>query len=79
MDNPNEQLYKIMQLTIPPPGPGTRIIVSGWEDYEVEVSGFEFVSSENRIKIHLDWGKLGVSHVYGHDEGTIWRRFLDVN
>lgn len=28
----------------------------------------------NRVRLDLDWGKLGKSRVYMHDEGKVWSR-----
>jgi hypothetical protein len=79
MTSSNENVYRVMQLFVAPPQPGERIIVSGWEHLEVKVSKVELIKSECRHKIFLDWGEHGTSHVYDHDEGKVWRRYLDVN
>ena len=61
------------------PAKNDRIIINGWEDILVKVDYVEWVPNEARYKINLDWGTFGFSHVYDHDEGDIWRRFLEVN
>lgn len=76
----NQRIYEhMMRLCVKPPVPGERIIVSGLEQFEVTVSQLEWVPSENRYRLLLDWGEHGTSVIYSSDEGTVWRRFLDVN
>lgn len=76
----NQKIYEnMMHLCVKPPEPGERIIVTGLEQFKVTVSKLEWIVEENRYKILLDWKEHGSSVVYSHDEGTVWRRFLDVN
>lgn len=77
----DNRLYEMMmRLFVKPPGPGERILVTGLEHLEARVFKMEWIPEENRYKLYLSWGKkFGNSHVFGSDEGTVWRRFLDVN
>lgn len=36
-------------------------------------------AERNRTKAILDWGHLGTSYVYLHDEGKVWFKYSDVN
>jgi len=69
----------MISLFIPPLEIGERIVVSRWEDIMVTISKIEWIETEDRFKIHLDWGEHGSSYVYSSDEGTVWRRYLEVN
>jgi hypothetical protein len=75
----NELTHEVMRLLMPPPEPGDQVIIDGWEHIKVIVLGAEWIKKEGRYKISLDWGDHGFSYVYDHDEGTVWRRFLEVN
>lgn len=77
----DQRLYEmVMRLFVKPPEVGERILVTALDHLEARVSKIEWIASENRHKISLHWGnKYGGSHVYCSDEGTVWRRFLDVN
>jgi hypothetical protein len=62
-----------------PPVIGERILVERMEEIPTKISKVEWVESEYGYKISLDWGEFGTSYVWGHDEGTVWKRYFNVN
>ncbi len=63
----------------PPVQRGERVIVSGWNSIEARVADVTYVHDEDRWKITLHWGEMGVSYVYDTDEGKHWSRYASVN
>ena len=74
-----ELVHEILTLFIPPPKPGERVVIDHWEEMVATVIGSQWLPKEDRYKIYLDWGEHGSSHVFSSDEGTVWRRYLEVN
>ena len=66
-------------LRFVPPIIGERIIVERIEEFSAKVAKVEWIDSEYGYKIHLDWGEFGMSYVWGHDEGNVWKRYFNVN
>ena len=56
---------------------GDRVVVSGMS----QTVTVESITKElgDRVKIGLDWGEHGKSHVMLHDEGSVWFRYSKAN
>lgn len=66
------------QLQPKPPQVGSKVTVTALDSYEVTVSAVTPLQ-DGRIKIYLDWGTYGHSHVWLHDEGSTWSRNTQLN
>lgn len=58
---------------------GERVVVHGMTHVETYVSRIEYVQTEGRHMIHLDWGEHGTSRVFDTDEGKVWYRYTESN
>lgn len=56
---------------------GDRLVVGGRPERAVVDGVFE--EEPGSTKIVVDWGELGKSKVYEHDEGRTWRKYEDVH
>lgn len=58
---------------------GERLIVQGIWYAEAKVESYEYIPTEARWVIYLDWGLHGKSKVYSTDEGSVWTRCVELN
>lgn len=57
---------------------GDRLVVYDMP-FQARISGIVADEATGRVKINLDWGQYGKSHVYLHDEGSVWQKHADPN
>lgn len=62
-----------------PPNIGDRLVVNGMSGFIVLVESVVWHSTSADWLIVIDWGKYGKSRVWARDEGSIWRRWLELN
>ena len=61
------------------PKVGDTVIVDATPNFPAKVSRVTNESETARTRIDLDFGVLGKSRVYAHDEGRVWHRIEDFN
>jgi len=57
---------------------GDRVIVSGRPEKAI-VTAIEWLESESRHVLRLDWGEFGTSRVYENDQGSVWNLYNSLN
>jgi len=57
---------------------GDRVIVSGRREKAI-VTAIEWLESESRHVLRLDWGEFGTSRVYENDQGSVWNLYNSLN
>ena len=57
---------------------GDRVVVQGMP-FEARICEIFPKDRSGRVRIKLDWGIHGYSHVWLHDEGRIWQRYIELN
>lgn len=61
------------------PAIGERIIVNGIMHTKAHVKKRLYNEKTREVVLVLDWGHLGESKVYLHDEGETWYRYASTN
>lgn len=64
---------------MPPIEVGARVIVYGIDFIEVRVKDVWWSNEQARWHIYLDWGQLGSSVVFDHDENVTWYKYATTN
>jgi hypothetical protein len=62
-----------------PPKIGERLVVHGMSRFAALVESVEWNADSNDWLIRLDWGNHGKSRVWLHDEGKIWKKWMELN
>ena len=57
---------------------GDKVVVQGIMP-PATVEKVWFDEERMRLVIELNWGDLGESKIYGHDEGTVWYKYTGTN
>ena len=58
---------------------GDRVVVRGWAHLVTTIAAIEWVPTEARWKLTLDWGEHGTSVVYDTDINNTWYRYSTSN
>jgi len=61
------------------PKVGERIVIHGMSDFVARVESVEWNIESSDWVIRLDWGIHGKSRVWLHDEGKIWKKWMELN